>query len=79
KVVVTRAREKKVIWQTKVGQAIPQENKFGFDYEKYEAEDAKLLKEELDTVASMLSEQIIESLGFNAQISTAKLLETPQP
>ncbi|MFQ5862069.1 MAG: hypothetical protein ACE5IC_03005 [Candidatus Brocadiales bacterium] len=79
KVVVSRARDKKVLWQTKLGQAIPQEKKFGFDYEKYEVEDAKLLKEELDTVSSILAEQIVEALGFKAQIPTAKLLKTARP
>lgn len=77
KVVMTRARDKKVLWQTKVGQALPQEKKFGFDYEKYEAEDAKVLKEELDSLSSVLAEQIVEALGFKAQIPTAKLLKAP--
>lgn len=79
KVVMTRARDKKVLWQTKLGQAIPQEKKFGFDYEKYEAEDAKLLKKELDSLSSILAEQIVEAMGFKAQISTAKLLEITPP
>ncbi len=75
KVAMIRARGKVILWQTKVGQAIPQDKKFGFDYEKYEADEAKLLKEELDTVAGMLSEQIIEAMGFKAQLPTARLLE----
>ncbi|MCP4365663.1 MAG: hypothetical protein GY800_10250 [Planctomycetes bacterium] len=75
KVTMIRARGKEILWQTKVGQAIPQDQKFGFDYEKYEAEEAQLLKDELDTVASMLSEQIIEAMGFKAQLPTARLLE----
>jgi len=76
KVVMTRAKGKEILWQTKLGQAIPQEKKFGFDYEMYEEEDAKLLKEELDTLSSMLAEQIIEAMGFEAQLPTAKLFKT---
>ena len=79
KVVMTRARSNEVLWQTKIGQALPQDKKLGFDYEKYREDNARLLKEELDTLSSMLSEQIIEALGFEAMIPTAQLLKEPPP
>ena len=79
KVVMTRARSNEVLWQTKIGQAMPQDKKLGFDYEKYREDNARLLKEELDTLSSMLSEQIIEALGFEAMIPTAQLLKEPPP
>ncbi|MEE9201555.1 MAG: hypothetical protein V3V45_08930 [Candidatus Brocadiales bacterium] len=77
KVAMIRARGKEVLWQTKLGQAISQEKKIGFDSEKYQEDNAKLLKEELDTLSSMLAEQILEALGFESRMPTAQLLREP--
>lgn len=75
KAAMTRVRDNTVLWQTKAVTAIPQSKSFGFDYEKYEAEDAKVLKEELDSLAGILAESLVEDLGFKAHLPTERLLE----
>lgn len=71
-----RVRDGTLLWQTKMIQTLPQQEKsFGFDYDKYSEEDAKLLKEELDKLAGVLAERMVEVMGFKSQLPTARLLK----
>ncbi len=71
-----RVRDGTLLWQTKMVQTLPQtEGAFGFDYERYSEDDAKLLKEELDKLAGVLAERLVEAIGFRAQLPTARLLK----
>lgn len=77
KASMRRVRDGTLLWQTMMVQTLPQQEKsFGFDYEKYADEDAKLLKEELDKLAGVLAERLVEAIGFKPQLPTARLLKT---
>ncbi len=66
-----------LLWQTAMMQSLPQpEGRFGFDYDKYTDEEAKLLKEELDKLAGVLAERLVEAMGFKSKLPTARLLKT---
>ena len=76
KASMRRVRDGTLLWQTKMVQTLPQQEKaFGFNYGKYSEEDARLLKEELDKLAGVLAERLVEEMGFKSQLPTARLLE----
>jgi hypothetical protein len=76
KASMIRVRDGTLLWQTKMVQTLPQQGKsFGFDYDKYSDDDAKLLKEELDKLAGVLAERLVEAIGLQSQLSTAGLLK----
>ncbi|HHT9119610.1 MAG TPA: hypothetical protein ACFYD3_03565 [Candidatus Hypogeohydataceae bacterium YC41] len=76
KASMRRVRDGTLLWQTMMVQTLSQQTRtFGFDYEKYSDENAKLLKEELDKLAGVLAERLVEAIGFKCQLPTARLLK----
>lgn len=79
KAAMFRIPDNRMLWQTRVAQAIPQKKSFRSGYDEYLEEEAKSLRGELDSLAGMLAEQLIESLGFKSHIPTGRLLENINP